>query len=315
MSLSNSERNNKIIWSVNRLTILASQLEENENDYFDDGGFNVISNPFIKLKNNINKLWSVLLSSKGNAGFWLLGSDENVEADNNSLWSIALYNNIKNCSKPIQNKDSIIEEEYIYDCQKEQFQIEDLLSPRNKVVYEIYKWLQNINYATNRYKDSLSEEYKEVNSLVSTCVGIIFNIFYIEKQFTVVWLKHEIAKILIGKTWKVKVTEADSIQLFINKHAEHHTIKSYRHPQYEIKDLKNILSSLTQDNSLRNRCKVLIHIVGSKVGKYAYQAKDLKILAESFNIEWKVVKVKKQTINEYKADRLFYREDLLDIKN
>ena len=313
MGLSDSERTRKVIWSVHHLTNMANELVEQDGDYFDGN-----PNPYLQLRDHLLELWPILLAGKGNNGFWLFGSNDNVESELNTLWSLALSNKIMSCGPDedlIPGRKKRDPAEYIYDCLGEQFGIEKLLPRRDAIVFRVYEILQQIQYAANRYKDQLSEQYLEVNRLVAKALGTIFYIFNEADSFTIAWLKNEIAELLIGKTHLVKKVDADIVQSYIDKNNEHHTIKSYRPHGDQIFELKKILADLTVDHSVKGRVKALVKMTVHHAERYSKIMNQLKELADSVNVKIPKVKAKKKDeTSEYQEERDFYRKNLLGIK-
>ncbi len=314
MGLSDNERHSKVIWSVHNLTKLSEGLVGE--------GYWHGKNPYLAIKELLQQMWSILLSNSRNNSFWLLGSDESVESDNNSLWSTALYHNIKYCFNPNTENDAIEKlkekkrnssEDYLYNYVGEQFKIVELLNGDNRIVQEIKPWIENIQYATNRYSDETSKGYASLNELVSKIQGYMFSIWEAEKGFSKAWLIREIAILLAGPTSLVKIEKADALQQWVNKHCIHHNIKSNL-KNLEIHKLKEILSSLTKNHTLKNRCRIMISIVGSDVYKYKKQYEPFRELAKSIgiNVVIKVVKKVKQE-SEYVQEREYYRQDLLAV--
>ncbi len=317
MGLSNWERNKKVIWSIHHIHNLIHEIKKCEDDYFES------TNPYVKLRQYLDKLWPVLLAGRRNGGFWLIGSDDSVQEDNDTIWSTAICANIKDCDAPededvraVKAKIEAEEDLCICDCQSDYFKIEDFLSPRNAAVYNIYNLLQNIQYATNRYDDTLSEQYAEMNNLIADCMGAIFSILVEEKEFTVAYLKHEIAKILVGSTYRVKKEDADAVQMLVDKYYLHQEISSYKPdcaPCYEVYYLKLILKSLTICGSLKNRMGILLFMVGKNMAKY--HAKSVTEAAKSVGIIWQINKVPKEKDTDREETTKFYRNDLLGIDN
>ena len=257
------------------------------------------------------------MAGKGNSGFWLFGSDDNVESELNTIWSLALSNKIKNCDPEedmIPGRTKRDPAEYIYDCLGEQFGIERLLPRRDSIVFKVYEMLQHIRYASNRYKDQISDQYSEVNRLVAKALGTIFCIFNEADSFTIAWLKNEIAELLIGKTFLVKKTEADVVQTYIDKNNAHHAIKSYKPTGREIVELKKILADLTIDHSIKGRVKALVKMTLHNAEQYDKVMVQLKELADSVKVKVPKKIKKKVGKSEYEESREFYRNDLLGIE-
>ncbi len=89
MGLSNWERNQKVVWAVHRITELSKEIDTTEYPYEN----------YKELKKSCENLWYELWGKSGNGGFWLFGSDDKVQSDGESIWSLALYGKIAHCEK------------------------------------------------------------------------------------------------------------------------------------------------------------------------------------------------------------------------
>lgn len=307
MGLSDQERHTKVIWSIYHLTQLADEITKE--GYWDG------KNPYIEIQKLIRKMWPIQLGGKGNNGFWLIGSDEDVSWDNTTLFSTALYSQIKDEGDSLE--DMIAEgrkkreqsgEKYLYDC-TEVLNMEHLLTGNNAVIYKMKQWLENLQYASNRYEDEVSEQYKALNEIVAQCMGQMFKIWQ-KEEWAKTWLLSEICKLLVGNTYAVKVKDADIVNQYINKTSAHHDITAGL--LMTIPELKEILLLLTEENSIKNRIQALIKIAGKRIGKYKHNAEPLQKMAKEYGVIWKIEKVKKETEkSEYQENKEYYRKALL----
>lgn len=312
MGLSHYERNQKIVWAVHRITELSNEIDvkeyQNEN--------------YISLKNHCSNLWFELFGKSGNSGFWLLGSDDDVKSDGESIWSIALYSRIAYT----QNNENDFEKS-IYSQMLKMPQILENLSDRDGKVYQIYQWVQQIQYAVNRYTDDLSEQYVGMMNLCSNIYGLCFAIFNQQEYYAMAYMLNKISKILYGNCEIREKENWDIITVFLIKDCGHHSIRSpfkYLVPAYKLKEIKSIWKSLVQDDSFQNR---LYSYLVLSTTHYNHQWKEIEILIaehnfdkEKFNLlklenQSQELKSKNDNLEEYGDEKKYYLNDLLGISN
>lgn len=315
MGLSDKERHEKILWSVHRLTLLGKEIDVKDTTI----NYNC-RDAYIGIQNEIATMWPILLSGKGNSAFWLLGSNYSIEADSSTMWSIVMYDKIKNAGKTdewgdiIEQRRTKDKKQYIYDCISNHLEIESLLHGQHKIIYKISEWLENIMYAANRYQDVLSEQYYRLTECVAMCKGHIFHIWTEEDQYPKAWLVNEISKLLLKNTAWVEIEKADDIQRLVHNHNIHHTIAGMQRESIEY--LREILKRLTVDNSDKNRLQVLLDIIAGKEILIPKKKTDILATCKKYRIKWIPVEVKKdnESLSNYQESREWYRKDLLGIK-
>jgi len=262
MGLSNWERHHKIVWGIRSLTQLGKKI--NTRKLAEDLGPDFSDDSFLRIRRICLGLWGTFFAHKGNSGFWIEGSKEEVRSDGETIWEIALADNIKGCLKPdsdMNEADKVYKKiEKRKDSKFNAFDgfldIEGILEGNNKTVYEIYKWCQQIQYAANRYKDDFSVKYKPVMDEVNSIMGEIFNIFHMEHEFAEAYMLNKICKNLYTEKYSwAGANKCDAVTKFLDEHHLHHDLRTsykdfYAHKMHY---LKQALKSLTEDDSLQNR--------------------------------------------------------------
>jgi len=346
MGLSNGERREKVIWAVRALHSLSKQIKTKGEGFYPDVSEGDKS--IFDIKRHCKELWATLFSKKGNSGFWLFGSDEEVRSEGETLWSIALYSKITGCSKPKEAMSemeiSMNKHDSDFDAFKHSLDIESLLSGNLKTIYEIYKWCQQLQYAINRYEDDFSREHKVVLNKAHTILGECFNVFQDSDKFADAYLLHKACKILYTDKygWKDKKgkSKADELTQFLDKHAIHHSLKNAFSKEYAYRTyyLKQAYKSLVEDGSMQNRAfwmvkmssddfdslhpnypyvktksqnhhtKELLELIDNKKWD---KAKFLKAFTEA---DVTVAKEKDQHHKDFTEEKDFYVKDLLGIE-
>lgn len=101
MGLSNEERIHKAIWAANRITKIGNKLNPESDDFYNYETRYVVEH----LKKLCLEVIPTMSASKGNSLFWIMGADMEVGFSKTTLWSLALYEKIKNAMTPEARKD------------------------------------------------------------------------------------------------------------------------------------------------------------------------------------------------------------------
>lgn len=314
MGLSNWERNQKIIWAVSNITKLGKQINEKEYPFEN----------YIELKTQCDKLWYEMWGKGGNGLFWLFGADEEVKSDGESIWSMALYDKIKLCNIEEKKKEKEFEKSIL----DEFFSIPHILSTisaRDGKVYEIYLWIQQIQYAVNRYQDELSEAYVGVMKICSKIYGLCFVIFNETTEFALAYILNKISILLYTNYNQYKPETWDEVTKFLISNHAHHDIRNpFKYGSYDkLREAKNLWKSLYEDNSLQNRMYCYLVISGNEFSHH--WKKVLEIVSSNKWDEKKFVELKEQNIKNkkekeeqnsknWKEDKEFYVKEILSIE-
>lgn len=214
MGLSDEERITKIYYSILRITEHADKINpEAEGAY----GY---KDHLKKLKDFSTQLWPAIQSAKGNGLYWLMGPDDEVRSFHTTVWSLGLSNHIERAQKP---KEKHPKKDWVYDpINKGSLSVKSLIGPNLAAVKNVHDWLQNIQYAANRYADELSEGLKDLRDLVARMIGEVFAIYNAEPRFASAWLLNEIAQKLYGNiSYKLRKDVDDVTKLMLDQNSHH----------------------------------------------------------------------------------------------
>ena len=186
MGLSNQEREQKIFFSVWRLS--------------KDSTISVIKRLDPKLAELLESLWPTMLGKSSNGLYWLLGSGaDNGHMDNPGLFQIAVIGNLaqarqrteenaeyaaeqaalKAIKDPVKRREETTRFGYL-NYMPELTSIEKILqrtSPALAAVYEVHEDCQHILYAVHRYEDDISKKYEGLIAVLGAILGRCFSLF------------------------------------------------------------------------------------------------------------------------------------------
>lgn len=172
MGLSNKERYSKILWSVKNIENLLADLP---NEY-----------GLEKLKKFSGKLWPAFLNEQKNSLFWIMGGSFDSDFLDGGLLCEALCVHKDN----LKEKTEFDQPNFLV----ERISLSGVLRdhPSEIKVVEIFKWIENFDYAVNRYNDDFSEGMKELKSIVSNIKGVLFEIMSTNDVYFRGYLFHKI---------------------------------------------------------------------------------------------------------------------------
>ena len=193
---------------------------------------------------------------------------------------------------------------------------------RDGNIYKIYNWIQQIQYAANRYEDELAEKYSSLMKLCSVIYGQCLAIFEESDEYMICHMLSEIAKIIYIDTYQS--SKKDGVTKYLIEHREHHYFSRpfpYTYGCTKIK-LKEIWKSLVVDNSMQNRIYCFLQIkeeyslnswekIMKLVNRYRWNKEkfeELKVL----NIS-KYSSKSKQNSKDYKEEKMYNLKNLLGI--
>lgn len=318
MGLSNEERTRKANWAANRITELAKELEYSyeEFDSFDSGKH------IERLKAECLKLVPELFARSGNSGFWLFGSDLTVTQFGTTLWSTALSDKIRYAMTPEAKRELDARKkpgfhEAFDSRDRKYFEVAGYLSPNLERVFLLNQWCESFLYATNRYDDELSEKYFGANSVVAHIINECFNIFNLEKQYAIAYLKAEIFPKLIGAGEYSRVEDWDLLTQFVVSGYQLSKLAQFKpeNPAFEIDTLKQWTLDLDAKDNLKCRFEIWGLLMTHKICESDRSLADFKDLAKKLNLKWTkeyskfFEREKKKIEARKKGDSSRYRED------
>ncbi len=324
MGLSDYERNQKILWAVHNLTTLGKKIQEEEL-YIAD------SDPdYQKIKSLTEELWYSIWGKSGNGGFWLFGSDTNIQRDNCSLWSVALYDKVAVRKEGVIYMDDLKKERElsILDEMLKLDQLIEVYSHNDGVVYEIYQWVQQIQYAVNRYQDELAAKHIDLMKICSKLIGECFSVFSRSENFALAYIMCQVSELLYTKNSDPKDEKKwDVATKYLVENHGHHAIRNpFNHlpPISKLDEAKKLWKSLYLDQSEENR----LFLFYSLVERHEFDHKYKKLIEIAEEKGWDIEKFKKmakenvalkkekdkEQTNEWKEDKEFYTKDILGIE-
>ena len=308
MGLSDDERRRKILWAVHRITELAKELGTAK-EY--------PRKRYEYLKELCGSLWFELWGKQGNSAFWIVGSNEDVYEEAEDIWGYALYQKIKAVDSENHEYTKSILDNYL-----EMPEILNSLSPRDEKVYRIYEWIQQIQYAANRYSDETADKYKGIMEICAKIYGECFAIFQKIDDYAMAYILSEISKILYKECSPRETKSWDTVTKYLIDDNAHHYIKSpYNSSNDKLKSSKYAWKSLHQDDSQQNRLYIFLELseencdfkwkeVMKIVSKYRWDKRKFGALMKK-NQELK--EKKERNTSDYKRERDEQIKDLLDI--
>lgn len=332
MGLSDQERIEKAVWAANRITKLAHTLNSEHEDW-DEYDTRV---PVERLKKLCFELIPTMSATKGNDSLWLLGLDTEVGSDKSTPFSMALYSKIKyamtpearkelNANRKKKKKPDMWGKE-ISKSDQELFEVAGYLSSQAKTVFDIYAWCHQFTYASNRYDDDLSTKYFAANSKIVHIINECFNIFELEEQYAVAYLKAELFPLLLGTEKYSKYEDWDVLTKYIVKNHYMYRLRHFgkKWDEFKIDTLKQWISRLQTKNTARDRFWIWIKLIASDFDS-KNKVEELTDLCKKLGISYptmvepivnKAVKEKKEESEgrskKYESDKNWRQNDLLE---
>jgi hypothetical protein len=329
MGISDHERIEKAAWAANRITKLAHTLTPSHDDW-DNYETRV---PVERLKKLCFDLIPTMSATKGNGAFWLLGLDTEVGSDKVTPFSMALYDRIKYAMTPEARKELNAKKKKpdlwgkeITKDEHKLFEVNGYLSSQAETVFSIYTWCHQFTYATNRYDDNLSTSYHEANSKIVHIINECFNIFEMEEQFAIAYLKAELFPLLLGATKYSKYEKWDVLTKYIVKNHYIYRLRNFgkKWDEFKIDTLKQWITRLKTKNTARDRFWIWIKLIAADFDSNHKKA-ELIDLCKKLGISYptmveplinKAVKEKKESSEihskEYQSDKEWRQNDLLE---
>lgn len=299
MGLSNEERIQKIYYAVRKLVALCRSLGESTEEYYEG------TNPYKKLQTLGEDLWPSLFQDNGNGLFWLLGPSDEVSHEISNPWSIAMYNRIRFAGKEtLEEKLERNGKEYVFDPFDGFLDLEGLLETDNRTVYQIYCWIQQYQYAANRYQDELTQKFSKTSRIVSQMMGEIFEVFETKSDsFSSAYLLQEICKKLYGNVTYREEKDLDIVTAFLIKHCVHHDIPHwYKRDARRVERLKAALRWVEKNHTLRDRLHLAIDLGGKSFAQYEHKQKELRKICKDVNLSYE--KRVKPILSRHKKEKV-----------
>lgn len=282
MGLSDTERAEKISWSIRAIVEISDNLK---------------SRDYPKLKQFCEKLWPAFLGQSGNSSFWIFGGSW----DSNHVGKFGLLETaFKDQSNQLKKddwgqpekeegeyKDSLKCMEAISDWLK----IENFYAEKREII-KIWEWIENLVYALRRYNDEFLSGLENLNNLVSNIQGELFDIVQKDCCFYKAWLLKNIVDKAVN-IW----SEEDIVSKWFHRQNLHHYVTS---TDIELEELQKIFFSIQPqkqpDIPEEKRIILLLRLMGRRY-EYDHHFKELvKLINGKFsvkNIEREFKKCKK----------------------
>jgi hypothetical protein len=259
MGLSNEERYNKIIYSINNIVELSDSLSQDT----------------AKLKKLAGSLWYAFLKKDSNGAFWIFGS----ELSNDYMPAGSLVGAAFEAHKPHKEAfEADSEEDTYYDhykVLKHFVDIEQLLDKEKRAVLLIHLHTQNIAYALCRYKDEFMDRFEDLNFLIRTMQGECFNLMKEDNDYVHAWMLHN----LCDKVYTMK--EDDIVNQWWTNDCNSHDIRIHHDKFDEVFNLfkKYQFRTLT----VQDRIDITLVLMGAKYGEFEHQHKKFVETVNAYN--------------------------------
>lgn len=223
MGLSDEERLSKIVWAVNRLNELNSELTGAlEEEY------SFIREKYQKVQSLVDTTWHALFGNETNGLHWFMGSGSNDTITTNSPaspWELATTQQLEWRLPLPEGYVRLPDESRIFNAFDCFLNISGLLNcypaKAESVLFKMYEWLEEISYALRRYNDKFKNNYKTLDTILSSLYGECYSIFSKQQVFQQAYLAHEILKILYSDKYPYKKNE-DIVVSILDEHNLHH---------------------------------------------------------------------------------------------
>jgi hypothetical protein len=224
MGLSGNERRNGIYFCVDRLTKLARDLDTTDHvAHFSEGAI-----PRLKEICESAHLWHAFIGDQSNSAHWLFGSEAGnvVTSESNGPWGTAVMTTMREWRESMSDSVLRLERSGKFNAFDHFLSISGLLGQWSKTagtIFDIYTTAENMNYYLRRYKDGMLAQHHALNVTLSEIGGLCFGVFTENRQFTLAYLVHEIAKIVYGDTSYNEFPEnQDWVTQWADKNCIHH---------------------------------------------------------------------------------------------
>lgn len=331
MGLSDEERMTKMVWAVNRLNELNSELTEafaNDERYLSTG--------YKKIQSLIDATWHALFGNETNSLHWFMGSGsgDTITTDSPATpWEIATTQQLEWRLPAPEGILRLDDENKTFNALDFSLSIPNLLQSNyqgkvDSILFQIYQWLEELSYALRRYNDKFRRTYKELDIILSRLYGECYSIFSKVQNFQEAYLAHEISKILYGPSYPYD-KEEDVVTNILRDNNLHHDLSHIVSlPLVELakthKDLTKLVvlakhrdDKAWQENYLllEGRCIAVFELAPKGCFEYNHvknkiiQSLSNSVLKKSLSkLENKIAECEKK-INK-KDEKLFKNEDL-----
>jgi hypothetical protein len=303
MGLSDWERNQKVTYAVHKITELSKGLK---NEYSSEN--------YEYLKSLCQKLWHRHWGKDKNSSFWFLGTDTSLRSDGEGLWSLAVYDKVAVTEDNDRDTALGILEDYL-----QMGNILAYISDRDEIVYRIWEWAHQIQYAANRENDDVSERHSDLMELVSSIMGECFSIFRESDNYAIAEVLRKISELLYKNTYLSNKSKWDAVTKYLVEDAAHHEIRK----NHNLDEIKGYWKSLYLDHSEKNRLYVFLQL-----SKEHYKHKWDEIFALAKKKKWDEKpfkelmgknmaaqsKKEKDSLTDSKKEDDFYTKEILGIK-